>query len=238
MINALNVETAHHYGDTYPKLLKRRYDEFVVRQKYGVPSFNGMEYDQYDTPGAVYFTWHDDKGLIQAGMRILPTHRPYMIKELWPQIVEYIGLPESPTIWEATRFFIDRNMDQSLRHQAHGEILCALLEFAISYGVTNYIAVAPPKLWDYTFRRCGWPAEAVGPVTDIGFSENVEACIMTASQPILDSVRATMGIHVPVLSKAAMLRDKDVLVDQEVLRKLGPYPYRVASALCARPPSL
>jgi acyl homoserine lactone synthase len=201
MIEALNIETAHRYNDTLPMLLKCRYNEFILRQKYAVPSYNKMEYDQYDTPAAVYFAWKDEEGGIKAGMRIHPTDRPYMIKDMWPQALHYIDLPNSQTIWEMTRFFVDSSIVAGpMRRQAHGELLCALLEFALYHGITNYIGIAPPVLWDFTYRRCGWPAKAAGKVIDIGFTEKVQVCILDVSQDILEKVRATMNIKGTTLS--------------------------------------
>lgn len=200
MIDMLNFETAHFYGDALPTLMRLRYSEFVERLKYEVPVYNGMEFDQYDTPAAVYFVWRDDAGKIRAGTRVSPTNRPYMIKDLWPQSVHYIDLPSSPTVWEITRFFVDKTLEESFRRQAHGEILCAYLEFALHHGITDYIGTAPPKLWKHTLIKCGWPVDFVGEVTEIGYLEKIQTGIMHVSQEILENVRATMDISESVLA--------------------------------------
>jgi acyl homoserine lactone synthase len=220
MINIFNFETAHHYGDAFPSLLKCRYKEFVGRQQYEVPSFNGMEYDQYDTPAAIYFAWKDGKGKVNAGMRAVPTSRPYMIKDLWPHTVKHVELPENPKIWEITRFFIDREIHAEQRREAHGEILCALLEFAIHCGITNYIGTAPPTLWNHTFRRCGWPAQTVGDETDIRFSEKIQTCMMDVSTDVLESVRQTMGISTTFQSNLALLDKNGLMCGNEPDRGL------------------
>jgi acyl homoserine lactone synthase len=200
MIEALNFETAHLFGDTLPSLLKARYNEFILRQKYDVQSYNKMEYDQYDTPAAVYFAWKDRERLVKGGMRISPTNRPYMIREIWPNAISYIQTPVSQTVWELTRFFIDRRVEGvQNRRKAHGEILCALLEFALDHGITNYIGIAPPLLWDFTYARCGWPVHPIGDVLDIGFTENVRVCMLNISDEILEDVRTKMKIRNNVL---------------------------------------
>lgn len=200
MIEALNFETAHLHGDTLPAIFKCRFNEFILRQKYDVPSYNKMEYDQYDTPAAIYFAWKDRSKKVKGGMRILPTNRAYMLKDIWPHAISYMSLPNSQTIWEATRFFIDGSVTSAIaRRKAHGEILCALLEFALNRGITNYIAIAPPLLWDFTYARYGWPVEPLGPVLDIGFTEKVQACMLDVSQDILDEVRFKMKIPKAVL---------------------------------------
>lgn len=194
MIQAFNFETAHLYGDALPTLLRLRHREFVERLGYKVPTYNGMEYDQYDTPAAVYFVWHDDERQIRAGTRIAPTNRPYMIKDLWPQTVQFADLPASPHVWEATRLFIDKDLAKDMHKQAHGEILCAYLEFALHFGITSFIGTAPPGLWKYTFLKAGWPVDFVGNPTTIDYSEKIITGIMPVSADILDNVRQQMGI--------------------------------------------
>ena len=41
--------------------------------------FQGMEYDQYDTPAATYFVWQDGEGVVRGVARVIPTDRPYML---------------------------------------------------------------------------------------------------------------------------------------------------------------
>lgn len=199
MIEVLNIETAHRFGDALPILLKLRFNEFVERLDYKVPTYNGMEYDQYDTPAAVYIAWRDADGRIAAGSRISPTHRPYMIKDLWPQSVQYQELPCTPRVWEITRFFVDRSLNEEQRIRAHAEILCAYLEFALKNGIRSYIGTAPPRLWKHTLIKYGWPVEFLGPVTIIDYSEKIQTGFMHVSAEVLAAVRLAGGIIQPVL---------------------------------------
>lgn len=199
MIEALNFENAYRHGDALPVLLRMRYGEFVERLKYEVPNYNGMEYDQYDTPAAVYLIWRDAAGNIQAGSRISPTNRPYMIRDLWPNSVQTTDLPSSPRVWEITRFFVGKHLPDDLRRRAHGELLCAYLEFGQYHGITSYIGTAPPRLWKHTLIKYGWPVEFLGEVTDVGFAEKIRSGLMRVSAEILANVRRTAGIAWPVL---------------------------------------
>lgn len=208
MIQALNIETAHLYGDAFPALLKQRYCEFVERLKYDVPTYNRMEYDQYDTPAAVYFVWRDAAGKVRAGSRISPTHRPYMIRDLWPGSIIYTTLPSSPSVWEVTRLFIDKTLSSDLRRIAHAEMLCAYLEFAQHNDITNYIGVAPPGLWKFTFLRCGWPVDFVSDVIDIGYSEKIVAGMVQTTPEIMANVRKTTAIDYTVLADLTLPLEK------------------------------
>jgi N-acyl-L-homoserine lactone synthetase len=200
MIQVFNFETAHLCGNVLPTLLRLRHREFVERLEYKVPTYNGMEYDQYDTPAAVYMVWRDDQGEIRAGTRISPTNRPYMIKDLWPNTVQFSALPSSPHIWEATRLFIDKDLSKEQHKQAHSEILCAYLEFALHYGIKNYIGTAPPGLWKYTFLKAGWPVEFLGNATVIDYAEKIITGLMPVTDAIYCQVREQSNISYQVLS--------------------------------------
>ena len=231
MITAFNTETAHQYGDEYPMMLKCRHREFVERSGYEVPTYNGMEYDQYDTPAAVYLTWRDENKTLRAGIRMKPTDRAYMIRDLWPQTVKDIELPNSPGTWEVSRLFVDRNMPQPLRRQAHGEILCGMLEFGLHHDITDYIAIAAPHLWQHTFRKCGWPATPIGPVVDIGYSEKVQTCIMRVSEDIQMDVQSIMDINYSVVPPGFWDKTENVLVDRRALSEHRIAPQRKARSL-------
>ncbi len=54
MIDVLTWENAHFYGSALASQHRLRYRLFVERQGWDVPCYQGMEYDQFDTPAAVY----------------------------------------------------------------------------------------------------------------------------------------------------------------------------------------
>lgn len=59
MLDCLTWGTAHHFGDALAGQHRLRYRVFVQRAGWKVPHFNGMEWDQYDTPAAHYLVWRD-----------------------------------------------------------------------------------------------------------------------------------------------------------------------------------
>ncbi|MEJ0062469.1 MAG: acyl-homoserine-lactone synthase [Alphaproteobacteria bacterium] len=113
MLYAINIENAHEYGDVLSQLHKLRYRQFKDRQSYDVPVYKDMEYDQYDTLATVYLVWLDEHRIVRGCSRLNPTDRPYMLRDLWPHMVEE-ELPSSPSIWEGTRICIDKNPDRRI----------------------------------------------------------------------------------------------------------------------------
>jgi N-acyl-L-homoserine lactone synthetase len=194
MIDLITYENAHLYGAVLPSIHRLRYREFVERLDYDVPVYNKMEYDQYDNFAAVQLVWLDEDGEVQGTVRLSPTDRPYMIKDLWPQIVETRELPESPMIWEATRMCIERSYPKEKRDRIHAELLCAMQEFAISRNLTGYIGVAPPGLWKFTFLRYHWPIQFLGETHIIDSKEKIRAGWMDVSEEILNAIKRISGI--------------------------------------------
>lgn len=199
MILAVSIENAHLYGDVIPSIYRLRYHGFKQRQDYNVPSYNGMEYDAYDTPATTYIAWRDEENVVRGCARLFPTTQPYMIEHLWPQSVAYEPLPRSPKIWEASRMCIDKSLPPQRRSIIHGMILCGLLEFGQAQGIDWMIGVMALPIWRSVFIRAGWPIEFLGPPVELAPREKIYAGKMNVSDAILKSVRDKFSIHRTVI---------------------------------------
>lgn len=168
MIEVFSLETAHLLGDALPAAHRLRHRIFVERQKYDVRCWHGLEWDQFDTPAAVYLLWRDAGGRAGAVARLIPTHQPYMIQELWPEMVAEGGLPGSDDVWEITRFGVDRKLDAACRAQALGEMLCAFAEYGLAHGIRSYLFVTPPQVITVAFEHAGIAVERLGTERRLG----------------------------------------------------------------------
>ncbi len=155
MIDAITLETAHHLGDALPSMHRLRHRIFVERQHYQVPCWRGMEWDQFDTPAAVYLLWRDPASQVRAVSRLIPTTMPYMIQQLWPELVERGDIPARSDVWEVTRFGIDRALDPATRTRIFGEMFCAYAEFGLRTSISEYIFVTPAKVIDSALGNAG-----------------------------------------------------------------------------------
>src|SRR5688572_22902087 len=109
----LDWETAHLHGVAWISQHRLRHRLFVERQHWNVPTYKNLEYDQFDTPAAKYLLWLDWMGMARGVVRLVPTTQPYMVETLWPGLVRG-SLPKSPSIWEASRFGCDRNLEPAV----------------------------------------------------------------------------------------------------------------------------
>lgn len=161
MLYAINIENAHEYGDALAQLYKLRFRQFKARQSYDVPAYKDMEYDQYDTLATVNLVWIDEDGLVRGCSRLNPTDRPYMLKDLWPEMADDT-LPEASTIWEGTRICIDKSLPGALRERVKREIVMGYMEFGLANGIDKYIGVMMNFIWRRVFIQSGWEPTYLG----------------------------------------------------------------------------
>lgn len=197
MLYAVNVENAHQFGDVLAQLHRLRYRQFKERQSYDVPVYKDMEYDQYDTIATVYLVDLDAKGIIRGCSRLNPTDRPYMLRDLWPQMVEQ-PLPASPTVWEGTRICIEKELPGPDRDRVKWSIVLGYLEFGLQNGITKYVGVMQNFIWRRVFIQSGWGANYLGEERLID-GIKTRAGEVLVSEEALARVRSTVGILEPVL---------------------------------------
>lgn len=198
MIDAISLETAHLLGDALPSAHRLRHRIFVARRNYAVSSHKGMEWDQFDTPAAFYTLWRDDAERVRAIARLIPTSQPYMIQQLWPDLVPATELPSRDDVWEVTRLGIDRDLDRRRRARVFGELFCAFCEFALRFGIGAYLFITPTKIIYSALRSAGVAVESLGEATHLGPSPVVAARV-TISLSTLHNLRRHHGILGPVL---------------------------------------
>ncbi|MCR6630636.1 MAG: hypothetical protein NVV74_11625 [Magnetospirillum sp.] len=205
MIDCFTYEDAHLFGDALASQFRLRHKVFIERQGWGVPNWRGMEYDQYDTPAAVYCVWRDEESHVRGVARLAPTTVPYMIRDLWPDLVTEEPLPCAPHIWESTRLGIDHDLPKETRRRVLSELVLAYLEASLRYGVEGLIGIGYAWCWEHSFSRQGWPVRRMGPDAAID-GEASYVGLLPVSAEILAAVRKSTGIHHPVLRTADDLR--------------------------------
>ncbi len=116
----------------FEQLFRLRYELFVKRRGWALPSLNGREVDQYDVNDAVYFLDIDDGDSIQSSVRINPSESGSLIADYFPHLIENAGPVRSPHIYEATRLIClppDKSR-QSIR-AAKARLLGAMVEWGL-----------------------------------------------------------------------------------------------------------
>jgi N-acyl-L-homoserine lactone synthetase len=205
MINLVNWETAHLCGTAFAGQHRLRYRLFIERQHYDVPSYRGMEYDQFDTPAATYLVSPDPNGSGEARgiARLIPTSRPYMIKELWPELVEGEPLPCSDVIYEASRFGIDDRLPAAARERVSAEIVIGCQEFALLHGISHFLVVMPPLIIRRAIGGLGCDYRLLGAARQLG-RHTVAAAAVAVSWRSLTEARQRADIAQSILTLPAL----------------------------------
>ncbi len=196
-IICLDWETVHLHGRAWISHHRLRYRLFVERQSWDVPTYNQLEFDQFDTPAAKYLLWLDQEGAARGVTRLIPTTQPYMVKVLWPDLVDG-ELPESSQTWEATRFGCDRDLEPAVRRRVVAEMICACQEFGMAHGIRSYLGVMPLGIFRHVIAAAGCPLEILGPVRRAG-GHSIAAASIKISSEILANVRRRAGLDRSIL---------------------------------------
>jgi acyl homoserine lactone synthase len=199
-ISILSWKTAHLHGEAWISQHRLRHKIFVERQRWRVPVYNGLEYDEFDTPSAQYVVWCDCEGQARGVVRLLPTTRPYMLKSLWPELLSP-QMPDSPQIWEATRFGCDHTLPASMRREVVAELIAACLEFGLEHGIRSYLALMPVAVFKQVIAAAGCQVEVGRQSLRMG-CHDVVAGAVKVDQASLAAVRMRARLHGPMIESA------------------------------------
>jgi acyl homoserine lactone synthase len=152
----------------YTKVGHYRHKVFVERLGWQLQTFDNAEQDQFDRFDTAYVISRDQQGNISGCARLLPTTQPYLLGEVFPQLLNGIPPPNSPDVWELSRFAsVDFNAKTSgALAQFSSPITIMLLEEAIAYaaaqGAKRVITVSPVGV-ERLLKRTGFHAHRAGP---------------------------------------------------------------------------
>lgn len=182
MIEAFSLATAHLFQDALASQARLRYDVFVQRRGLAHDSFEELEFDEFDTPAAIYLVWRDEDRVVRGLARLLRTDRPYMLAKYWPQLVEGRALPSSADIWEVTRVCVDKTVQPEQRRTILPKLLCAIAELFEDRDIKAMIGVTRQHLLSH-FLRDG--------IEWLGRSDVIEGEIERAFMVPTDRIRPT-----------------------------------------------
>lgn len=159
-------------ADLQPDLMRRvaryRHQVFVEKLGWELQCNNGLEYDQFDRDDTVYVVAQNDAQEVIGTARLLPTNRPYLLGEVFPQLMNGLPTPDSSEVWELSRFAaVDFNaattsaLVQFSSPTAVG-LLRASLKHAASLGAKRLITVSPLGV-ERLLRKAGFMVHRAGP---------------------------------------------------------------------------
>jgi N-acyl-L-homoserine lactone synthetase len=124
-----------------------RYEIFVRRFGWRLPCREGFERDQFDRPDTLYVAALDASNQVCGVARLLPTTRPYLLAEVFPDVMGEHALPRSATVWELSRFSVlpadDRRLSGEALMEMRRAVLAAAAQCAGAHGARRLITLSP-----------------------------------------------------------------------------------------------
>lgn len=152
----------------YSELSIYRHEVFVEMLGWELNAPTGYEQDQFDRSDTIYVVARGNDDRIVGCARLLPTTKPYLLGEVFPELLNGLSPPNSPDIWELSRFAaVDaRNSTNTGRVQYPSSgTLCLLrsaIQTAASLGAKRLISVSPIGM-ERLLRNSGFSSHRAGP---------------------------------------------------------------------------
>jgi N-acyl-L-homoserine lactone synthetase len=178
----LSFDNLHNHGTLFTNVLRARHESFIVHRKWDLPQYQGMEFDQYDTPQSRWIAVHEF-GQVLAGIRLTPTTAAcgiysYMIRDAQngllgsiPQDLMYEEAPVADHIWETSRIFIAHHVPASKRGEIQRDLMAEMVRSAAKSGATQLLGLCP-SVWSRWMRRIGYECVEAGPKMTIEGASN------------------------------------------------------------------
>lgn len=199
MLQVVSGESRSRFVGPVAQMYADRKKVFVDRLGWNLPVQDGRyEVDQFDGEAAVYLLATDEAGAHAGSLRLLPTVRPHLLSEIFPDLCER-GVPRGPDIWEITRFCTAPQLADPT--PVRQELLLGVVEYALMAGIRRYTCMTHvPHL--NGVLAVGWDCEPLGLPRDDG-GVMVGALAINITPETLSIVRKRTGWFAPVLDLEA-----------------------------------
>ncbi|MBK5072639.1 GNAT family N-acetyltransferase [Budviciaceae bacterium CWB-B4] len=165
------------------ELAAYRYKVFVEKLGWELNTPIGYERDQFDKPDTVYVIARNSQKEIIGCSRLLPTTEPYLLSEVFPELLNGNHPPSSPYIWEISRFSaLDLNSSalEKQRGSLSSVVAAGLLKESINYlaqyNVKTIVTVSPLAV-ERLIKGLGYNVHRGGPPVLVD-GHPVIACII------------------------------------------------------------
>jgi acyl homoserine lactone synthase len=167
-MNVISGAAAELSSELFSKISSYRHKVFVETLQWKLETKNGAELDQFDHADTIYVVAQDNRGEVNGCARLLPTNQPYLLSEVFPQLLKGAAPPCTTEVWELSRFaavdFSKKNetpLGQVSSSNAY-QLLQASIDCAARRGAKRLITVSPIGIERWLLRG-GFKAHRSGP---------------------------------------------------------------------------
>ena len=156
-------------------MFRLRHEVFKERLDWEVGSTAGRERDMFDDLDPVYIVC-ENAGEVLGSWRLLPTTGPYMLKDVFPELLHGLPAPVGEDIWEISRFAVSKRVAQNESLGTINTITNLLLDqlfaFAARRNISRIVAVADVR-FERILKRSGLLTQRFGPPLQIGVTKAI-----------------------------------------------------------------
>jgi acyl homoserine lactone synthase len=172
--------------DMLDSMFRLRTAVFSDRLGWEVDCVQGREIDRFDDLDPTYMVVRDrlQPNVALGCWRLLPTSGPYMLRDIFPELLDDRPAPDDPRVWEISRYAIAASGHATGRRFGFGEISVAMWRRLFSFsreagvdafvGVTSIAVERMVRKLGLNFHRLGG-ARPYGGVPNIAFSIPMDA---------------------------------------------------------------
>lgn len=161
MLSNIMVTRRGEYGvhaATVEKMFRFRTEMFCRRLNWQLQVTDGLEKDQYDALDPVYLVARTTRLDVESCARLLPTTGPYMLREVFAEMLQGEAAPQADDVWELSRFAVipegSAKCQQATLHPVTLRMMQGAVDFADRNGISRYVVVTSVAL-ERLLRRIG-----------------------------------------------------------------------------------
>ncbi|MGR9051746.1 MAG: acyl-homoserine-lactone synthase [Gammaproteobacteria bacterium] len=164
----------------YEQVANYRHKVFVEQLGWELDTSGNTEQDQFDRADTVYVVSRDDGKNVSGCARLLPTTQPYLLGDVFPQLLDGMSPPSTVDVWELSRFAaVDFTEKPSAAKKqftpSQGiKLLREAIAIARKQGAKRMITVSPVGV-ERLLKRAGIRAHRAGPTMHIN-GHSIFAC--------------------------------------------------------------
>ncbi|WP_175710895.1 acyl-homoserine-lactone synthase [Burkholderia ambifaria] len=144
MLTLLSGRSADLSRETMNRLAEFRHKVFIQELGWSLPTGDGIEFDDFDHADTLYVVACDRNGEIVGCGRLLPTDEPYLLGEVFPDLMGGASLPCARNVWELSRFAMSMPRGESLTAEESWQntraLMSEIVRVAHAHGANRLIA--------------------------------------------------------------------------------------------------
>jgi acyl-homoserine lactone synthase len=206
MIHIVTPENRHLYKDELLEHHRIRYEIYIREQKWkNLRVAEGRESDQFDNEDAIYILAIED-GRVLGGSRFMPTIKPHLLSDVFPNLADVRGVPRGADIFEWTRLFAvsEQRGRRGDPGSITGQVLCGGLEFLLGEEASAFTIVTE-AWWLTRTYSWGWRLSPLG-MPALVDGEWLVASMVQVDHETLLATRRRYGIQDSVIVRRGITR--------------------------------